>query len=79
MITPQEIMGRLLLAGNLEARHGAALRVHETQYVIDGAVLARDVASLQADEQRTLGTSRTRPFWQRGVRRVVNAGNVVLP
>ena len=54
MITPEEIVGGFVLGGNLETCHGTSLRVHGTQHVVDGTVLARGVASLQTNEQGPL-------------------------
>ena len=47
-------MRRFFLRGNLEAGDGTSLRVHGTQHMIDGAVLACRVAPLQTDQQRPL-------------------------
>jgi hypothetical protein len=54
VIAPQKIMRRFLLGGNLKARDRAALGIHGPKHMVNGAVLAGGVPSLQTDEQRTL-------------------------
>ena len=66
MDAPQEVVGRFFLGGDFETVDACALRIHIAQHVIDGAVLARCVERLEADQQGplTLGIQQVLQFSQ---------------
>jgi hypothetical protein len=51
VIAKQKVVCSLLAARDLEAGHRSALGVHGTEHVIDGAILARGISTLQANQQ----------------------------